>query len=285
MARKTFNAAFAIFILAAAVSATAQQAALTEDKKADLSKIHFAIVADNHFALPDSNISDWRSDIFLATINSLKFMQDTLKPDFVVYLGDAISGEGTQPITEQQSFDLTQAFIKDVGDNLTIPHYNVWGNHDGPNFPKIYGYKNKSFRFGDYFFFLMGIELTNYWSGVGKFTDWKYFENSLKENSGAASFVFIHEPIFPPTFENALKVKQVISKYPQIKFIFQGHTHTEQIDRAKSAVYITCAAFHKPPFYPLYDVSLSDGMMLITRYELKDGKYSGTEIFSEKISR
>jgi hypothetical protein len=129
----------------------------------------------------------------------------------------------------------------------------------------------------------MGIELTNYWTGAGRFEDWKYFEDSLKADPAASSFVFIHEPIFPPTFENALKVKKFIEKYPRIKAVFQGHTHTEQINRGKGVLYFTCDAFHKPPYYPFYDVALADDAMTITRYDLKDGKYTGTEILTENF--
>jgi predicted phosphodiesterase len=274
-----FNIGIIVLLLVSTLlaGATAAQTDKAPEPK-PAGKITFAIVADNHFYYGDANDA-----LFSATQKSLKLMQETLKPDFIVYLGDAISGEGTREITEQESFDLTNAFIKEVKQDTTIPFYNVWGNHDGPNFPKIYGYKNKAFSEGGYLFYLMGIELTNYWSGIGQFKDWKFLDDTIKGAPDETSFVFIHEPIFPPTFDNAMKVQKKIEKYPKIKVVFQGHTHVEQVNRAKGVLYFTCEAFHQPPGYSFYIVGIEGGTMKITRYDLTNGKYEPHEVLNENL--
>jgi predicted phosphodiesterase len=237
------------------------------------SQTHFVIISDNHFIQPDRKDCDWCAEMYGATVTALTFIESQLKPEFVVYLGDLISGEGTIEISEQESLELTNFFRKETGAMLSVPYYAVWGNHDGPNFPKVYGYKNKAVRIGGRLFYLFGIELTSYWSGTGKFEDWDYFKKSLSDNADIPAMVFTHEPIFPPTFENGLKVKSFIEKHPRIKIVFQGHTHSEHLVKSNGVAYFTCEGFLITPNHSFYDVVLDGNQAKISRYDLKDGNY------------
>ncbi len=283
MVRKLFtvSAAAIIICIALRIACAAQTPPATTD--AAVKTLKFAIVADNHFYFPDSKEHTWSADTYSAMKKYFKLFADTIKPEFVVYLGDQISGEGTVEITEEQSYELTRLFIEEAKRSLKVPFHSVWGNHDGPNFPKIYGYKNKAFSHGGYLFYLMGIELTNYWSGVGKFEDWKFFEDSLKAAPDETALVFIHEPIFSPTFENALKVKKFIEKFPQVKIVFQGHTHSEMLNVSNGVTYFTCAGFLMPA-HPFYIVEITSGNMKVTRYDLVDGEYKSTEVFERDLN-
>jgi hypothetical protein len=64
------------------------------------SQTHFVIISDNHFIQPDRKDCDWCAEMYSATVTALKFIDSELKPEFVVYLGDLISGEGTIEISE-----------------------------------------------------------------------------------------------------------------------------------------------------------------------------------------
>jgi predicted phosphodiesterase len=286
MLLKIIKGTFCSFVIWSILQTTAMsQTDTVPQPVGSASQTHFVIISDNHFIQPDRKDCDWCSGLYSATVTALEFIKGTVKPEFVIYLGDQISGEGTIEISEDESLELTKLFMKEVGTILSVPYYAVWGNHDGPNFPKVYGYKNKAVIIGGRLFYLLGIELTDYWGGSGKFSDWKYLEESLKNNAGVPTLVFTHEPIYSPTFDNALKVKKFIEKYPQIKIVFQGHTHNQQIVRSGSIIYFTCEGFLKKPKYSFYDIVLNGDRVEITRYDFNDGKYVGVEVLNESLSQ
>lgn len=237
------------------------------------STTRFVIISDIHYYFQDRKDCDWCEPSRGALADALRFVQETVRPDFVIFLGDAIAGEGATDLNEKDTRKLLQRFVSVVERTLKMPFYSVKGNHDGPNFQKVFGYTNKTFTAGGYRFYLAGIDYTNYWSGMGQFKEWQMLDQALDAKEDMPALFFIHNPIFPFTFDSALKLKKRLDDSRRVKVVFQGHVHYEQTTRNMGIMYFTCDEFSKAPRFPFYEVRLNGGTMTITRYEKKDGKY------------
>jgi hypothetical protein len=203
----------------------------------------------------------------------------------VMFLGDAVLGEGATKLNDKQTLELNRLFKSIADKSLTRPYLHAMGNHDGPNFSKVFGAANRSEVMGGYNLLLMAIDYNNWTAGLGNFTAWETFDASVRGNSNKISLAFIHTPIVPPTFNNAVRVKKFLEKYPQVKIVFQGHVHSEKLTVSKGILYATLDQALKSPFFPFYEVTLNDNHVLIVRYDLKEGKYSGTTVWDANMDQ
>lgn len=167
-----------------------------------------------------------------------------IRPDFVIWTGDAIYGYTDTPADANGEYD---SFLASAA-TCDTPIYSIPGNHEipGPDLVPIYqsrmGALYGSFDYGNSHF--IGLDSTPVIGGTGEEgdiddTQWQWLESDLAAHAGAANiFVFFHHYMFgPPDPDNPSgpntgmkdtairdRLHQLFVKYG-VRAVFNGHAH------------------------------------------------------------
>ncbi|MFH2067884.1 MAG: metallophosphoesterase [Candidatus Omnitrophota bacterium] len=184
---------------------------------------YFAVVGDTQ----GTNLAEPVSPVFDKIIEKV----NELKPDFLVHLGDKVSGSGNPEILKKQFLIYRQKTAA-----LALPLYEVPGNHDLPNkdcYPiyrevispqRYYSFNHK----GCHFVVLSSEENPGVNGGLGK-EQLTWLEEDLKEHAGQPVFTFMHRPLYrgiihPYNLADAGNLERVLQRY-KVKYLFAGHEH------------------------------------------------------------
>ena len=233
---------------------------------------NFLVASDLHYG-NDTHHLGVNGNIFLggerelaaALITQINAM--TPKPDFLVVTGDIYGITG--PIMGEYGPQLRWIF-----DNLTIPYYLVPGNHDIDS-----GHSLELMGLYD--------DIFPQWTAIpgavypGPYVQWYYYKDIgtaryvfLDSKDGAnpltvgqinvtqltwldqvldtdkPTFIFQHEPLVAGGFQylsNAVAVRAILEKHPNVIADFDGHIHMEQIINLNEILYVASACMSEWP--------------------------------------
>lgn len=76
---------------------------------------------------------------------------------------------------------------------------------------------------------------------------WDWIEQDLERSRGRPAIVAIHEPVFPPTFLDAPRLRRLLARYPGVVAVLQGHLHMDLQLRADGKTYLVAPSLERPP--------------------------------------
>ena len=190
---------------------------------------YFAVVGDTQ----GMNLAEPVSPVFDKVIEQV----NELKPDFLVHLGDKVSGSADPKILKKQFLIYRQKTTE-----FALPLYEVPGNHDLPNkncYPvyqetisprRYYSFDHK----GYHFVVLSSEEKPGMNGGQGE-AQLTWLEADLRERSGQLVFVFMHRPLYrgiihPYALADAGNLERVLQRH-KVNYLFVGHEHRFGISR------------------------------------------------------
>jgi DNA repair exonuclease SbcCD nuclease subunit len=215
---------------------------------------HFVFIAagDNRpekWCYPQSNVP---KKIFTAG--------SKLKPAFIVWTGDTISGKiYNDSASEVQRVQTEYTEFLSLAQTASVPVFNAPGNHEMDScsnspLPEMMNLYKQSmaipygaFNYGDSRFIALDSEepppsssssaneplsLDGKSESVGYISpeQLEILENDLKANTGKDHiFIFMHHPVIPAKekdgLSNAEELKKLLEKYPNVSYVFAGHEH------------------------------------------------------------
>lgn len=226
--------------------------------------MRFAILNDIHYdeeeRIENGVIRKFSKQAEELTISALKNLNNSIKPEFIVVLGDLIESKDSK--TDSKNLK----FMKNVLEsNSNFPLFYCFENHEQRklelNFVKnILEMKNEyySFDVGNYHFIVLySIEiLENQFENSYNYIDEKqvnWFKNDLN-NTSKKTFIFVHHclsdqnldenPYFNNKENNCLirnreEIRNIIEESDKVICVFNAHIHWNRVDIHNSISYIT----------------------------------------------
>jgi hypothetical protein len=178
----------------------------------------------------------WLTDIHLNgsrldyTRQALKVVTEQFKPDFAVITGDNCAYAPAAPEANTQPLSLRrQLFLKAfLDEHLKLPYAMIPGDNWPYDFDKVFGPSQYSFDVGGLHMMFLSLDQADYRKeGLAVFNEqtWQWIRSDLARNRDRPGIVLLHEPIVPPTFIDAGKLRALLDQYPNVIAAFHGHMH------------------------------------------------------------
>ncbi|MEM8891525.1 MAG: metallophosphoesterase, partial [Bacteroidota bacterium] len=180
-------------------------------------RFQFAIVTDRTGGL--------RSGVFKSAIPKLNLLQ----PEFVMSVGDLISGYTEDEAVIDKEWDEFDGFIK----QLNMPFFYVPGNHDYINDVMAKKWKERlgkdyyHFTYQDVLFMCLNTEELKRGAGRGSIenTQYEYIKQTLEENKEAKwTLIFMHQPLWDQDDSGRWEDVEKLLK-DRKHTVFVGHRH------------------------------------------------------------
>ena len=258
MSRRQFlQSGAALFSLAATSRITADRLL-----KAEMPDITIGMFADAHYADKDTVGERYYRDS-VAKVNEAVAAFNSIKPDFIVELGDLVDGAKTADAAVNELERIESELSKFHG----ARHY-VLGNHDMACFSKSVFFANCPAEKGYYSFEEKGFHFvvldaccnkdeSDY--DTGNF-DWKesYVPRAQQEwlrtdlaKTDLSVVVFIHQRLDDDKdvhcVKNAAQVRQILEDSGSVLAVFQGHDHRGAYNTVNGIHYYTFSALVNGP--------------------------------------
>ena len=224
----------------------------------------FAILNDIHYGeeerIDNGVIRKFSKQAEELTISALEDLNNSIKPEFILVLGDLIESKDTKTDTKNLKF------MKDVlENNSNSPLFYCLGNHEQrklePNSVKnILEMKNEYYSFDVeeyHFIVLYSIEvLDNQLENSYNYIDEKqvkWLKNDLK-NTSRKTFIFVHHCLSDQNLDGCLyanntgdnclvknkkEIREIIEESNKVICVFNAHIHWNRVDIHSSIPYIT----------------------------------------------
>ncbi len=220
------------------------------------------------------------------TADAMRYIDAKLQPHFVMFTGDNNS-HPAPPANPDASESLglrRQRFLKQfLAEHLKAPYVIIPGDNWPHEFDKVFGPKQYSFDCGGLHFLLLApdrVYSAPKREGLSVFdpSTWNWIEQDLERNRGRMTLVAIHEPVFPPTFLDAPRLRRLLARYPDVVAVLQGHLHIDLQFSADDKTYLVAPSLKPPrPGMKVVDV-YPTGMVVRTilydasndRFEMQD---------------
>lgn len=227
----------------------------------------------------------WITDLHITNVTSRTLVtaachaiRDDIKPNFTIVTGDNAGyywdlsdAEKKEPVGVRR-----HRWLKRFLDSeLAVPYVVVPGDNWPWDFEKIFGATHYSFDFGGWHFHFastdnqaIGVE------GCVTFSpaSWEWMESDLA-NAVAKPTLFInHEPLWPPSFLDALPATQMIVRNPNVLAVLSGHLHLDlefQRDGWRQFVAPAIGRSHRAGFKV---VNFYPDALIIETYEWQESK-------------
>lgn len=266
--------------------------------------MRFVQLSDGHAVLPQDagRIKDFGGRMFSRSRDILrggvKFIQTTLRPDFVIYTGDFVENGGWKSGVEAMRF--VKATIEDAGLKL----FTVMGNHEvaEDKYEAVFGLADYRFYRGDFHFVV--LKSTRYYPILRLHRTafprhLLYQLDDFLTMCRANTFILVHEPLVcqeetggwgrPENYQTAVKI---LERHPFVVAVLQGHTHNFFRKLLSGIEYIICPGLVDAG--DRGDPSLNHCMLLYEAYtdrvevqmygaKSTDDAYKGIYLPSEKI--
>ncbi len=222
----------------------------------------------------------WLSDLHIADDESenlvraaCRLVREELKPDLTFITGDNC-GLPEKYLKEhpEKSLDLRrQLWLKNFLDKeLPCKYVLIPGDNWPWEFDQVFGVEKRSFTWAGFHF----IFLTPDYQAVGKegcltFAEdtLTWFREQINANREKPTFLLMHEPIWPPCFLDAPKIRSMVDANEQILGVLGGHLHLDLEFSSKHWKQWCCPAIgrsHRPAFKLLH---FYRKQVLMTSYE------------------
>lgn len=226
--------------------------------------------------LSDLHITDQTSENLVRT--ACLQVSNELKPDLTFITGDncglpekllpPASGKSLGWRRHQWLYD----FLRDslAGDYVIIPGDNwPW------DFEQVFGVDKRSFTLGGFhFIFVTPDQQAISKEGCVTFDEGTlaWLEKQIQQNSNKPTLLLMHEPIWPPAFLDAPKIRSLVDANQQIIGVLGGHLHLDLEFSSKHWKQWCCPAIgrsHNPAFKR---ISFYREKILLTSYEWSQEK-------------
>lgn len=230
----------------------------------------------------------WFSDLHLIDLDSIERsaqachqFRDELKPLAVLLTGDncGLPDELLLDSRVRERDLARQLWLKDfLAKELALPAIVLPGDNWPNGFTEIFGPDKRSFDFAGIHFILFAMdERDSTREGCQRVCaeNLEWLADDLKANEDKPAIFIMHEPLLPPTFLEADKLRAIIDKAPNLILALGGHLHLDlQFKRNHWTQWCapSIGRSHRPAFKML---SFYDDCIIMTSYELseEDGKF------------
>ncbi|MGI5924605.1 MAG: metallophosphoesterase [Lentisphaerae bacterium] len=206
----------------------------------------------------------WITDLHITNVTSRTLVtaachaiRDDIKPNFTIVTGDNAGhfwdlseAEKKEPVGVRR-----HRWLKRFLDSeLAGPYCIVPGDNWPWDFEKVFGATHYSFDFGGWHFHFTSTD--NQASGAeGCVTfspvSWEWMESDLASAAAKPTLFINHEPLWPPSFLDAMPTMQMISRNPHVLAVLGGHLHLDlefQRDGWRQFVAPAVGRSHRPGF-------------------------------------
>ncbi len=199
----------------------------------------------------------WISDLHLDAARTGKIAQglkrvDGLDPDFVLVTGDnnALPAPDQPDRPEPVSLRRQRFFRSFLEERLRAPAVVLPGDNWPQDFEKVFGAFQFSFDYGGVHFLLLAPDRACKGSeGLSAFDpgtlDW--IRADLEASAGKPVLLAIHEPVRPPSFLDAPRLRALLLGRSNVIAVLQGHLHLDLELRADGRTYLVCPSFGTSP--------------------------------------
>lgn len=195
----------------------------------------------------------WVSDMHLdarrldGAGRALRFIREHLAPLFVVITGDNCAytppedPDHPEPVAVRR-----QRFFKAfLDEHLGLPCIVIPGDNWPFGFEAVFGASQYTFRVGGLRLTCLALDSGDHRTeGLGVFHDatWQWLRGALHQHRDQPSLVLLHEPVVPPTFLDAERLRDLLDAYPNVLAGLHGHLHHDLQWRDALRPYLMCPA-------------------------------------------
>ncbi len=199
----------------------------------------------------------WLSDMHLdgsrleTMARTLRYIDAELKPHFVLLTGDnnAHADPPADPHHPEPLGVRRQRFLKAfLEEHLKRPYVLVTADNWTEGFDTVFGPHQSSFDCGGLHFMLLDPDRVHHGSryeGLSVFeeTTWEWIRWDLDRNHDKPTIVALHEPVHPPTFLDAPRLRGLLDRYPNVVAVLQGHLHVDWEFHRQGTTYLVAPSW------------------------------------------
>ncbi len=170
---------------------------------------------------------------------------DSLKPAFVLITGDNNAHPCPEDTGRPEPVTLRrQRFLKDfLQKNLESAAVIIPGDNWPQDFDKVFGPMQYSFDFGGLHFLLMAPDRSCHAVGAEGLSAFdpatvEWIVKDLDGSGGKPVIAAIHEPIYPPAFLDAPRLRDLMRGRANVVAVLQGHLHVDMAFVADGRTYL-----------------------------------------------
>jgi len=214
--------------------------------------LRFVQISDGHamFKSDAGKAHDFGGRLYSRSIEILdgatKYMQETLRPDFVLYTGDMVENGGWPSGLD------TMQHVRNVFASRRLRLFPVFGNHEvnERKYEEVFGLADYMFQYGNFHFVV--LKVLQYYANLRQ-RHLRIPKHVLYQLDDFLSYcrgnviVFLHEPLVcdknserwarPSNHE---VVMRVLERHQNVLMVLQGHTHFYHRERINEIDYIVC---------------------------------------------
>lgn len=202
----------------------------------------------------------WVSDLHLdasrlqSMARAFHYIDAELKPHFVLLTGDN-NAHADPPADPDHPAPLgvrRQRFLKAfLEQHLKRPYVLVTADNWTEGFDTVFGPHQSSFDCGGLHFLLLDPDRVHHGSGfeglsVFDETTWEWICRDLDRNRDRPTIVALHEPVHPPTFLDAPRLRELLDRHSQVVAVLQGHLHRDWEFHRRGTTYLVAPSLGSP---------------------------------------
>jgi len=202
----------------------------------------------------------WVSDMHLdasrlqSMARAFHYIDAELKPHFVLLTGDnnAHADPPSDPRCPEPLGVRQQRFLKAfLEQHLKRPYVLVTADNWTEGFDTVFGPHQSSFDCGGLHFLLLNPDRVHHGSGLEGLsvfdeTTWEWIRQDLDRNRDKPTIVALHEPVHPPTFLDAPRLRELLDRHPQVVAVLQGHLHRDWEFHRRGTTYLVAPSLGSP---------------------------------------
>ena len=214
--------------------------------------LRFVQISDGHamFADDKGKAHDFGGRLYSRSIDILdgatKFIQETLRPGFVIYTGDMVENGGWASGVD------AMRHVKTVFAARKLRLFPIFGNHEvsEDKYEHVFGLGDYRFHYGNFHF--VGLKVLHDYPNlrqrhlrIPKHVLYQ-LDDFLSWGRGNA-IVFLHEPLVCDESSeswarpsNHQVVMKVLERHQSVLMVLQGHTHFYHRERVNNIEYVVC---------------------------------------------
>ncbi len=198
----------------------------------------------------------WASDMHLDRSNAgrtalaMQLIDREWKPHFVLITGDngAIAAPADNGALPEPESLRRQRYLKSWLDkNLRTPRAIIPGDNWPQDFDRVFGPSQYAFDCGGLRFVMLAPDRHHKGQGPEGLSvldepTWTWLARDLQAHRDRPVVVAIHEPVYPPTFLDAPRLRRLLDGYPNVVAVLQGHLHADMELTAGGRKYLVAPA-------------------------------------------